>query len=161
MFQSRAADLNATRLGARIENMEHTEALGQSIAPRNCEKCGAALTDVDYDKSGRLVSRCPNRYKDLEAHCLPRVDIWWAVYRCGRRFEFLQFLLAAAHCHHHCLPPTKPRIPYPSHKRARHEQGRAAGEIDKAWSGVSRRLQIPPDRHQDPLVMSAVLVSHR
>src|ERR1035438_950939 len=78
-----------------------------------------------------------------KAHCLPRVDIWWAVYRCGRRFEFLQFLLAAAHCHHHCLPPTKPRIPYPSHKRARQEQGRAAGEIDKAWSGVSRRLQIP------------------
>jgi hypothetical protein len=71
LFQSRAADLNATRLGARIENMEHTEGLGQSIAPRNCEKCGAALTDVDYDKSGRLVSRCPNRYKDLESPLPP------------------------------------------------------------------------------------------
>src|SRR5664279_3183939 len=91
-----------------------------------------------------------------KAHCLPRVDIWWAVYRCGPRFEFLQFLqflLAAAHCHHHCLPPTKPRIPYSSHKCARHEQGRCDGQFDKTCSDVSRRLQKAPDRDWEPLVM--------
>jgi hypothetical protein len=51
--------------------MEHTEALGLAIAPPNCEKCGTALTDVDYDKRGRLVSRCPNRYEDLESPLPP------------------------------------------------------------------------------------------
>jgi hypothetical protein len=48
--------------------MEHTEALGLAIAPPNCE---TALTDVDYDKRGRLVSRCPNRYEDLESPLPP------------------------------------------------------------------------------------------
>jgi hypothetical protein len=51
--------------------MEHTEALGLAIAPRNRQKCGTALTDVDYDKSGRLVSKCPNRYEDLESPLPP------------------------------------------------------------------------------------------
>ena len=51
--------------------MEHTEVLGQSTAAAHCEKCGTALTDVDYDKSGRLVNRCPNRYKDLETPLPP------------------------------------------------------------------------------------------
>jgi hypothetical protein len=50
--------------------MEHTEVIGRLVALRNCERCGAALTDVDYDRGGRLVSRCPNRDRDLE-HPLP------------------------------------------------------------------------------------------
>jgi hypothetical protein len=51
--------------------MEHTEILGHPIAARKCEKCGSVLTDVDYYKGGRLVSRCPNRYRDLESPLPP------------------------------------------------------------------------------------------
>ncbi len=51
--------------------MEHTEVLAQVTVAAYCEKCGTALTDVDYDKSGRLLNRCPNRYKDLESPLSP------------------------------------------------------------------------------------------
>jgi hypothetical protein len=50
-------------------------------------------------------------------------------------------------------PVGRPSIPYPPHKRARHEQGRAASEFEKTWSGAWRRLQNPSDRYEDPLVM--------
>ncbi len=51
--------------------MEHTEVVGKLVALRNCERCGAALTDVDYDRAGRLVSRCPNRDDGLEDQLPP------------------------------------------------------------------------------------------
>jgi hypothetical protein len=52
--------------------MEPTKVMGQSTGARNCEKCGIALADVDYDKAGRLVSRCPNRFIVETIRCRPR-----------------------------------------------------------------------------------------
>ncbi len=55
--------------------MAYTESFGHSIQPINCEQCGSPLTDVDYDKKGRLVSRCPNRFKDLESPLPPAREL--------------------------------------------------------------------------------------
>jgi hypothetical protein len=51
--------------------MERTGVLGQLTIPISCDKCGSALTDVDYDKTGRLVSRCTNRFGGIERFTPP------------------------------------------------------------------------------------------
>jgi hypothetical protein len=45
--------------------------LGRPVDPITCDKCGSALTDVDYDRKGMLVTRCPNRFEDMEAPLPP------------------------------------------------------------------------------------------
>jgi hypothetical protein len=64
--------------------MEHTEALGLAIAPRNREKCGTALTDVDYDKSGRSVN-APTGTRISKAHCHPPAEAFVGGVRCFLR----------------------------------------------------------------------------